>query len=138
METNANSHNDDLIGEMTGGTFAKPMPVLDAILYFNLRQVNRQDLIRSLLNFRKWFASLDLYSYEGRPTRTFEQTLVLSPERIPMGDEVWIFTDDEATRRAAAQKPFLGSFVGGVSGTELFRVLPPGGTQFDAHRRRPL
>lgn len=125
MEISNNTHNDQLLGEMSGGQFARPMRVLDAILYYNLQQADRQELIRSLLSFQKWFAPLDLYTYQGRTYRNFEQTIVLSPEHETMGDEIWIFTHEQAAEAAAMQRPSLGTFVGGISGAELFRTFPP-------------
>lgn len=125
MEPNNSSQNNELIGVMAGGDFAETMPALDALLACNQQYIGESDLMRSLINYRKWFAPFDLFSYNGKTSRVFDETLVLTADLTTTGDEVWIFTDEESAHAANPHKPFLGTFVGGIRGIELRLAVRP-------------
>ncbi len=108
MELNNRAQNDESIGVMGDGEFAQPLPVLDALLAYNQQRIGENALMRSLVSHRKWFAPPDSY---------------MSENSIKIGDEAWIFTDEQAARAAHANRPFLDTFVGEISGTELFRAI---------------
>ena len=122
MELNNRAKENELFG--MGPFKLKPADASYAMLNYFQHNASENDLMRSLVSDRKWFAPLDLFTDEGKPTRSFDEMLVLTPDRLTMGDEVWIFTSEESARKAHPHRPFLGTFVGGISGTELFSAIP--------------
>lgn len=79
---------------------------------------------RLLTGHRGWFAPLGLFAQSGEPERRVDSMMVLSPQAQITPGELWIFTDREAVLRAQAAGALLGSYAGGMAGTELFRAIP--------------
>jgi hypothetical protein len=120
--------NDDQSGQVAP---AQPMTPLETIsgpvqmlLAYSRKRANTNDVMRSLIRHRSWVAPLGLFAQGGEQVRRVKSALILSPEpRIPP-DELWIFTDHEATLRAQSAGALLGSYASGMAGTELFRNIP--------------
>lgn len=102
-------------------TRVAPVQMLEA---YSQQRAGMNDVMRALTSHRKWFAPLALFAHSDAPTRRVESMMTLSAEaHIPPG-ELWIFTDSEAALRAQAAGAHLGSYAGGMAGTELFRSIP--------------
>lgn len=91
---------------------------------YSLKRANTNDVMRSLISHREWFAPLSLFAASGEPNRHVDAMLVLSTEAQITPGELWIFTDREAVLRAQSAGALLGSYAGGMAGTELFRNVP--------------
>lgn len=103
-------------------TMSAPTQMLEA---YSQQRANTNDVMRALTSHRGWFAPLGLFVRNGEPNRRVESMLVLSAEAQITQDELWVFTDREAALRAQAAGALLGSYAGGMAGTELFRAVPP-------------
>ncbi len=103
-------------------TISAPVQMLES---YSREQAGMNEVVRTLTSHRDWFAPLGLFAQSGEPTRSVESMLILSPEAQITPGELWIFTDREAALRAQAAGAALGSYAGGMAGTELFRVIPP-------------
>ncbi len=73
----------------------------------------------------EWIVPLEMFAREGDSKLRIEKMMVLSSERIAPADELWIFTDEEAALLGQAKNPSLGTYGGGMSGSELFCKIPP-------------
>jgi hypothetical protein len=91
---------------------------------YSRQRADINDVMRALTGHREWFAPLTLFALSGEPTRRVDSMLMLSPEAQITPGELWIFTDREAALRAQAAGAQLGSYAGGMAGTELFRLIP--------------
>jgi hypothetical protein len=99
-----------------------PVQMLEA---YSRNQAGMDDVMRALTSHRGWFAPLGLFAREGgEPNRRVGSLLVLGTEARIAPGELWIFTDREAALRAQAAGAALGSYAGGMAGTELFRNVP--------------
>lgn len=103
-------------------TMSAPVQMLEA---YSQDRVGMDDVMRALTSHRGWFTPLALFAQSGAPTRHVDGMLVLSTEARITPGELWIFTDREAALRAQAAGAELGSYAGGMAGTELFRSVPP-------------
>lgn len=92
---------------------------------FGRKVVGMSEVLRALVSHREWLVPLEMFAREGESKRRIEKMLVLGSERIAPADELWIFTDEEAALEAHAKHPLLGTYGGGMSGTELFGKIPP-------------
>ena len=88
-------------------------------------RANMNDVMRALVSHRGWFVPLVLFAQSGGENRRVDSILMLSAETLVPPDELWIFTDEEAAKLAQARGASLGSYAGGMAGTELFRVIGP-------------
>ncbi|HEY0081315.1 MAG TPA: hypothetical protein VGB61_00890, partial [Pyrinomonadaceae bacterium] len=102
-------------------TISAPVQMLES---YSRQQAGMNDVMRALTSHRDWFAPLSLFAQSGEPTRSVGSMLILSTEAQITPGELWIFTDREAALRAQAAGAVLGSYAGGMAGTELFRVIP--------------
>ena len=91
---------------------------------YSQQRAGMNDVMRALASHRDWFAPLNLFAQNGAPTRSVESMMILSTEAQITPGELWIFTDREAALRAQAAGATLGSYAGGMAGTELFRAVP--------------
>jgi len=88
--------------------------------------VGMNDVMRALTSHRGWFVPFNMFAQSGEPSRRVDSMLMLSAEAHITPGELWIFTDSEAALRAQAAGALLGSYAGGMAGTELFRLrIPP-------------
>lgn len=130
MESSSPARNDDgvdehLRGQQAGESWETMSAPIQMLLAYSLKRANTNDVMRSLVSHRNWFAPLNLFAEGGEETRRVESGLMLSTQAQITTDEVWVFTEPEAAFRAQAAGALLGTYAGGMSGTELFRKLPP-------------
>lgn len=96
------------------------------LLAYSQGRAGMNDVMRSLAGHRDWLAPLSLFARGGEEPRRAGSVLVLSTEARITPGELWVFTDRDAALRAQAAGALLGSYAGGMAGTELFRNIPPG------------
>lgn len=102
-------------------TMSAPVQMLES---YSRQHANMNDVMRSLISHRGWFAPLGLFAQSGEPNRRVDSMMMLSTEAQITPGELWVFTDREAVLRAQAAGALLGSYAGGMAGTELFRAVP--------------
>jgi len=88
---------------------------------YSQHRADTNTVMRSLISHRNWFTPLSLFASSGEQVRRVESGLILSPEMQITPGELWVFTDREAAFRAQAAGAPLGTYAGGMNGTELFR-----------------
>jgi len=99
-----------------------PAPKLQA---FAAHKADAHDVFRALVGYNNWLVPVKVMaSHYGKPTLAPRVSYSLTSELPP--DELWLFTDDDAARRAVASGCRLGAFATGLTGSELFEKLPPG------------
>jgi hypothetical protein len=101
-------------------------PPAQTLLAYSQKRASTNEVMRSLTSHRGWFAPLTLFAAGGEEPRRVDSMLILSPEAQITPGELWVFTDREAALRAQAAGALLGSYAGGMAGTELFRNVPAG------------
>lgn len=105
---------------------------------YSQQHAGMNNVMRSLISHRNWFAPLSMFPNSGEPTRRAESALMLSTEARITPGELWIFTDREAALRAQAAGALLGTYAGNMSGTELFRKIPLNTTVVRVNPYSPL
>lgn len=88
-------------------------------------RANINDVMRALVSHRGWFVPIVLFAQSGGENRRVDNILMLGAETLVPQGELWVFTDKEAAIHAQAQGVSLGSYAGGMAGTELFQVISP-------------
>lgn len=100
--------------------------MIETLIAYSQKRANANDVLRAMMSYRGWFVPLGFFALSGEPKRKVDSMLMLSAESLVPPGELWIFTD-EASARMAADKGFsVGSYAGGMAGTELFRLIEPG------------
>lgn len=99
--------------------------VSETLIAYSEKRANTNDVMRALISHRGWFVPAGLFALSGEPTRRVQSMLVLSNQNLVPAGELWIFTDEAAARLATDHGASLGSYAGGMAGTELFRVIDP-------------
>jgi hypothetical protein len=103
-------------------TMSAPVQMLSA---YSQQRAGVNDVMRSLTSHRGWLVPATLFAQGSEPTRVFDRMLMFGTEtRLPPG-ELWVFTDLEAANLAQGAGALLGAYAGGISGTELFRMIGP-------------
>jgi hypothetical protein len=95
------------------------------LLDYSRQLAGTNDVMRALVSHRDWFVPLVMLARGDQPARRVDSVLVLGAEAQITPGELWVFTDREAALRAQAAGALLGSYAGGVAGTELFGSVPP-------------
>lgn len=103
-------------------TMSAPVKMLAA---YGQERASMNDVMRALTSHRNWLVPLTLFAQSGEQDRVIDGMLVLSTEAQITPGELWIFTDREAAFRAQAAGASLGVYGVGMTGTELFRNVPP-------------
>ncbi|MCA1592304.1 MAG: hypothetical protein LC754_06570 [Acidobacteria bacterium] len=101
-----------------------PAPV-QTLAAYSQERANMNDVMRSLISHRNWLAPLTLFAQNSEETRVVAGMFILSTEAQITPGELWVFTDSEAALRAQAAGALLGAYASGMTGTELFRNVPP-------------
>jgi hypothetical protein len=83
------------------------------------------EVMRGLVSHRDWFAPLELLAAGVEEQRSVGSILILGNETLAPPGRLWVFTDREAAEAAVAKGAPLGAYGGGISGTELFRIITP-------------
>jgi hypothetical protein len=96
---------------------ASPISVLQA---YSQQRATAHDVHRSIVSYRNWLAPLPIMAQHLDTHRVFDSIVVFDSQFYFPPDELWLFTDREAAQRAIAKGGSLGSYVSGISGTELF------------------
>ncbi|MGB8506990.1 MAG: hypothetical protein WCD76_01165 [Pyrinomonadaceae bacterium] len=110
-------------GQPAVGAMSGPVPMLVA---YSAERASVNDVMRSLVSHQGWLVPLGFFAQSGEEHRVVESTYVLSSETSLPPDGLWIFTDREAAYVAQAKGASLGTYAGGIRGTELFRKVAPG------------
>lgn len=108
--------------EASWETTSAPIQMLVA---YSQQRANTNDVMRSLVSHRNWFAPLTSFAKSGAEIRRVDSALILSTQAHITPDELWIFTNPEAAFRAQAAGALLGTYAGGMTGKKLFRDFPP-------------
>lgn len=109
--------------QRTPETMSEPVRML---LAYSQGHADTNDVMRALTSHRGWLAPLALFARGGEEHRVVDGILILGAEAQITPGELWVFTDREAALRAQEKGAQLGAYAGGMSGTELFRGVPPG------------
>jgi hypothetical protein len=98
------------------------MTFIEMLRAYAEQKATRHEIARAAIEHGTWQLPLEIFS-RGREGPIVAERLVMYGERTeaPAG-HLWIFSDDEHGRRAAAGGK-LGTFAADVPGTELFRNL---------------
>jgi len=100
--------------------------MIETLVGYSQKRANGNDVLRAMMSHRGWFVPIGFFALSGEPKRKVESMLMLSAENLVPPGELWIFTD-EASARLAADKGFsVGTYAGGMAGTELFQITEPG------------
>lgn len=83
------------------------------------------DVMRALVSHRGWLVPALLVAQSGDEARVVDNMTVFGAETLLPPGELWIFTDRETANLAQAAGASLGAYAGGISGTELFRIINP-------------
>jgi tetratricopeptide (TPR) repeat protein/tellurite resistance protein len=104
-------------------TLRAPREILAA---YCQKRADTYAVMRSLVSYDGWLVPIELFAAGNENKRRVNQMLMLSTEKLAVPeDTLWIFTDEQAAFQAQAKHPYLGTFGGGMSGTELFCKIPP-------------
>jgi hypothetical protein len=95
------------------------------LLAYSQQRASMNDVMRALTSHRNWLAPLALFAHGGEPSIVVDGMFILSTETRITPGELWIFTDSDAALRAQTAGALLGTYAGGMAGTELFRNIPP-------------
>ncbi len=127
METNNYRENQaaKTAGEISVGAMSPRFALAANAAFPNSPVVGFNEVVRALISHREWIVPLEMLAREGDSKRRIETMMILGAERIAPADELWIFTDEEAALLGQAKNPSLGTYGGGMSGTELFCKIPP-------------
>jgi hypothetical protein len=86
-------------------------------------RASMDDVVRALVSHRGWLVPL-AFAAQGAGEKFFvDGMMILSTEAQMPADELWIFTDQPAALTAQEKGALLGTYAGGVAGTELFRKI---------------
>lgn len=99
--------------------------MIETLIAYSEKRATANDVLRALMSHRGWFVPIGFFALSGEPKRRVDSMLSLSAENLVPQGELWIFTD-EASARLAADKGFsVGTYAGGMAGTELFQIIDP-------------
>jgi hypothetical protein len=101
-------------------TMSEPVQRLMA---YSEERADMNEVVRSLVSHQGWLVSLEFAAQGVEQTRSVESLEILSTEARLPSDELWIFTDRKAAYLAQAKGALLGTYAGGIKGTELFRKI---------------
>lgn len=99
------------------------------LIAYSQQQANTNEVMRALVSHRGWFVPAGLFALSGEATRRVQKMMTLSSENLTPAGELWIFSSDEAALQATAQGASVGTYAGGMAGTELFRIIDPNSFQ---------
>lgn len=99
------------------------------LVAYSEKRANTNDVMRALVSHRGWFVPAGLFALSGEAERRVDSMLVLSHENLTPARELWIFTSAAAAQHATAQGASVGTYAGGMAGTELFRIINPASFQ---------
>ncbi len=125
METDENApalggDNPETQEQRAAATNSDPVRMLVA---FSEGAVEMNDVVRSLVSYHDWLVPLGFAARGVEETRAVASMEILSTEAQLPPDKLWVFTDREAAHLAQAKGALLGTYVGGIAGTELFRNI---------------
>jgi hypothetical protein len=99
--------------------------MIETLIAYSEGRANSNDVLRALMTHRGWFVPLGFFVLSGEEKRKADSLLILSAENLVPAGELWIFTDEESARLATDKGASLGSYAGGMAGTELFQIIDP-------------
>jgi hypothetical protein len=99
------------------------------LIAYSQKRAGNNEVMRALVSHRGWFVPVGLFALTGESERRVQKMLALSSENLTPAGELWIFTSDEAALHATAKGASLGSYAGGMGGTELFRLIDQSSVQ---------
>ena len=125
METDENAPagggtNPETQEQTAAGTNSDPVRMLVA---YSEGAVGMNDVVRSLVSYHDWLVPLGFAAQGDEETRTVASMEILTTETQLPPDKLWVFTDREAAHLAQTKGALLGTYVGGIAGTELFRNI---------------
>jgi hypothetical protein len=122
METDKHSPAGDVDNQTAAAseTMSEPVQMLAA---YSEERANMNDVVRSLISHHGWLVPLEFAAQGVEQTRSVDSLEILSTEAQMPSDELWIFTDRKAVYLAQAKGALLGTYAGGIAGTELFRKI---------------
>ncbi len=97
---------------------------LQMLLAYSQGRAGNNEVLRSLISHRGWFAPLEMFYREGEEVIDIEKMVVVATEGYMKVGELWLFTDYESIMRASDAGAPIGSYGGTISGTELFGKIP--------------
>jgi hypothetical protein len=97
--------------------------MLDMLTAYSEGRANMNDVVRALVSHHGWLVPLEFAAQGVEQTRSVDSMEILSTEAQMPSDELWIFTDQKAAYLAQAKGAQLGTYAGGIAGTELFRKI---------------
>ncbi len=93
------------------------------LIAYSEKHATTNEVMRGLVTYRGWFVPGGLFALSGEPSRRVKSMLMLSHENLVPSGELWIFTDEESARLATAKGASVGTYAGGMAGTELFQII---------------
>lgn len=91
---------------------------------YSQQQATMEQVVRAFLTHDDWLVETTHAVNLTGQTR-FPQGYILGQPGCDIpADQLWFYTDKEATDVAVAKGARLGMYVGGISGTQLFAALP--------------
>lgn len=128
MESDSHPRDGDEANQTTpeqaqGSSESTSAPV-QMLLAYSQKRADMNNVMRALTSHRNWLAPLSLFAQSGEQRRAVGSMMILSTEAHITPGELWVFTDGEAALRAQAAGAWLGTYAGGMAGTELLRSVP--------------
>jgi len=93
------------------------------LLAYSQERASMSEVMRSLISHDGWLVPLEFAAQGVEQTRSAGSAEILSTEAHLPSDKLWIFTDRKAAYVAQAKGAMLGTYAGGIRGTELFRKI---------------
>lgn len=103
--------------------------VEERLIAYSEKRAHTNDVMRTLVSYRGWFVPAGMFALSGEATRRVQTMLNLSHENLVPAGELWIFSDEATARLATDKGASLGTYAGGMAGTELFRIIDPASFQ---------
>lgn len=108
---------------MTGDFTVQLFSPKEAIRRHLGKELSMPLVMRALVTHDGWYAPAQLMN--DLPDRHWDESVVVGDAEQQVGETVHVFTDNESLQHAVEQGWELGTFVGKVSGAELFCQISP-------------
>jgi hypothetical protein len=99
--------------------------MMETLIAYSQKKANANDVLRAMMSYRGWFVPIGFFALGGESKRKVDSMLILSAENLVPPEQLWVFTDEESARLAADKGFSVGTYAGGMAGTELFRLIEP-------------